>query len=100
MSNLNKKKISKILDIGLSFLFLDSAKIFKKKNCAVGLYKIKSSHWTFASHLLKDPIFPGVLLIEITTSSTRSNHCRFVGKVVRHLCLLFVEAVLVNTGLS
>lgn len=65
MSNLNKKKISKILDIGASFLFLDSAKILKKKNCAIGQYKIKSSHWTFSSHLLKDPIFPGALLVEI-----------------------------------
>ena len=64
MSYLNKKKLSKILDIGTSFLFLDSAKIFKKKNCAVGLYEIKSSHWTFSSHLLKNPTFPGVLLTE------------------------------------
>tara|TARA_Y100000817_G_C16724394_1_gene485089 strand:+ start:297 stop:761 length:465 start_codon:yes stop_codon:yes gene_type:complete len=65
MSNLNKKKISKILDIGAPFLFLDSAEILEKKNCAIGQYKIKSSHWTFSSHLLNDPIFPGALLVEI-----------------------------------
>ena len=65
MSNLNKKKISKILDIGSSFLFLDSAKILEKKKCAIGQSKINSSHWTFSSHLLKDPIFPGALLVEI-----------------------------------
>ncbi len=65
MIKLNKKKISKILDIGAQFLFLDSAKILEKKNCAISQYKIKSSHWTFSSHLLKDPIFPGALLVEI-----------------------------------
>jgi len=37
----------------------------KKKECAIGQYKIKRSHWTFSSHLLKDPIFPGALLVEI-----------------------------------
>lgn len=64
MENFNKKKISKLLDIGPSFLFLDSAKIIKKKNYAIARLKIRSSHWTFSSHLLSKPIFPGSLLVE------------------------------------
>ena len=61
---LNKKEISKYLDIGPFFLFLDSAKILKKKNCAIGKLKIKKFHWTFSDHLLSKPIFPGTLLVE------------------------------------
>lgn len=64
MSYLDKKKISKQLDIGSSFLFLDKAKIFEKKSSALGKLKIRNSHWSFSSHLIKQPMFPGVFLVE------------------------------------
>jgi|ETNmetMinimDraft_20_1059909.scaffolds.fasta_scaffold194718_1 3-hydroxymyristoyl/3-hydroxydecanoyl-(acyl carrier protein) dehydratase len=61
---LTKSQICKLLDISSAFLFLNSSKISKKKKEVIGKFKIPRSHWIFSAHLISDPMFPGVFLVE------------------------------------
>ena len=79
--NLNKKKISKLLDIGSAFLFIDQAVIYDKKKICITKTNIKKTHWTFSSHLLSKPIFPGALLIEIMCQTAMLNIYKKTNKI-------------------
>lgn len=67
---LNKSKIKKLLNIESGFLYIDTGRILKNKNISISETKINPSDKIFKEHLKDDPVYPGVLLIEMMCQTT------------------------------
>lgn len=67
--NLNKKQLSKILNIEDPFLIIDNVINIIPFKSGTGIKKIKKNEWFFKCHLINNPLMPGTLQTEAMLQS-------------------------------
>ena len=67
--NLNKKQLSKLLNINDPFLMIDNVKNIIPLKSGTGIKIIKKNEWFFKCHLTNNPLMPGTLQTEAMLQS-------------------------------